>query len=120
MPDAAYIQYGSFGLIVFVTVWFVRTGFPRMMEVVESSITRVLAKIDAIESRCADEREANLQAFREEQQLGRIAFATELKAMRACMKEEGDADREARHKTANDFTEIIAQVFIKHGIKPGI
>lgn len=111
------IQGGSFGLIVFLTVWFVRTGFPRLMDVAENSITRVLAKIDAIEERCCSEREAANAAYREEAKEVRDAFAAELKSIREQASREAEADRVARHKTANDFTEIVAKLFMERGMK---
>jgi hypothetical protein len=116
VPDTAYLQYGSFGLIVFVVVWFVKTGFPRIMDAVENSVTRVLSKIDAIEERCAAERESTIRSFREEIHAARMSFGEELRIMRACAKDESDADRMARHKTTEEFTKIIAQFYLKLGI----
>lgn len=99
MPDNSYIQYGSFGVVVFLVGWFVLYGFPRMLEAISSAVDRFLLKIDAIENRCNQEREKMMQEFRNENAAVREAHRTE-----------SEADRVARHKSVNDFTEIISKL----------
>lgn len=77
MPYNEVIQYGSFGLVVFVVifllVWFVRVGFPRTLEAGTSCIDKVLGKIDQIEASCREERKQMLAIFREEREIDRKA-----------------------------------------------
>ncbi len=90
MPDNQFIQYGSFGVIVFLVGWFVLRGFPQVITALTASIDRVLMKIDSIESECRAERTELLKVFREER----------------------EADRVARHAMANQFTEMLARAII--------
>lgn len=93
VPTDNIIQYGSFGLVVFVVVfmlvWFVRTGFPRTLDTVSSMVDRVLIKIDEIEEECRKERGELMKTFREER----------------------DTDRKMRHDLVNQFTAELAKLY---------
>lgn len=102
MPDNSYIQYGCFGLITFLIGWFVLYGFPKMMDTVTKAVDKTFAKIEALENRCNEERAKMMQDFR-----------LELAAQREYYRIESEADRAARHKSVNDFTEIIAKIVMK-------
>lgn len=94
MPGNDLIQYGSFGLVVFVVAWFVLRAFPQMVSALTASIDKVLQKIDAIEANCRAERLDLLHEFQKER----------------------EADRIARHSMANQFTETISKLVVKkHG-----
>lgn len=96
MPSEVGIQYGSFGLVVFTVVfllvWFVRSGFPHALEKLSAIVDRVLTKIDEIESECRQERLDMIKSFREEREL----------------------DRKARHDLINQLTAAIAQLHAGH------
>lgn len=95
MPTDMIIQYGSFGLVVFVVVftlvWFVRVGFPRTLDALSSMVDRVLLKIDSIEDECREERAAILKAFREEREF----------------------ERQTQKEIANRMTQALADIYNK-------
>ncbi len=101
MPTDSVIQYGSFGLVVFTVVfllvWFVKFGFPQMLATVIDCVSRVLMKIDQIESDCRQERRELLEVFRAER----------------------DEDRKSRHEQAQMLQRAIAEVESRYLKKPG-
>lgn len=99
MPENTYIQYGSFGIIVFLVIWFVIYGFPKMMETVTTAVSSTLVMISSIEEQCRNERVELLRAFREECELNR-----------KFTREESDADRKARHDQGVFFQQCLAEM----------
>lgn len=118
MPDNSYIQYGSFGVIVFLVGWFVLYGFPKMMDTISSSVDRFLSKIDSIENQCKEERIAIANQATEERIAIVREFRAECQAVREAARIEAEADRIARHKSVNDFTEIISRIVARGNKEP--
>lgn len=99
MPDNVFIQYGSFGLVVFIVAWFVLRGFPQMVAALTASIERVLSKIDSIEADCREERREMLKTFRDECEANRRSF-----------RDECDMDRKARHDQGTLYQSCLAEM----------
>jgi len=90
-------EWGSFGVIVVLVVWFMLRAFPKMLDTVGTSVERVLNKIDHLEEACRQERREMFALFQAERAADRKA------------REEADtADRTARHEQGRLFQQAIA------------
>lgn len=129
-----YVQLGSFGILAFMIGWFVLKGVPKMAEVLGTAVERTFNKIDAIEVASREERSRIEDASRLERQkmeeacrLERLEtaklfremlieshknFQAQLTSLIATLREEGEADRTARHEQGSMFQKALADLFI--------
>lgn len=97
MPDNQVIQFGSFGLVVFVVLWIVLRGFPQAVDVIRFTVTNTLAAAATMVDRALIEIKTMDTNGRTERQEMIRAFREELELQRKADREDSDADRRARH-----------------------
>lgn len=98
-PIEPVVQYGLLGLFTYLVIWLTWWGFPRAMESHDNQINRSIDLAKTLVTECREERRELNEADIRARQDVIVRFE---KIM--------DADRDARHKLANDFQRTIMEI----------
>ncbi len=106
VPIDQFMQYGAFGIVVFLVFWYVWIGHPKMMDKFENSLKLVTESSKVAITNLADKNKEvmdnALQTFKEAEDECR----EERREVAASAASERDKDRELRHNLANQLQKL--------------
>lgn len=100
MPESLFVQYGSFGLVALMFIWFITKGFPQVLATISTSLNDVMQRHDKHVAVLMASFEAEERESRRERLAAIDVF-----------RQEREADRMARHSDREAFQAAIAAVF---------